>query len=177
MGESLKGMKSYDPFALRAIVLDTEELAHSTIVKRLSADARSAWMFILCHTGTYAWDSFGPHNAPAFSLREIADICCLPLRSAKRTLRELESVGLIRFQEDSISLLGRPIGFGAYVRVDISADTRARVFERDNHVCKNCGSGSDLTVDHILAVTRGGSDDLDNLQTLCATCNASKGNR
>jgi 5-methylcytosine-specific restriction endonuclease McrA len=34
-----------------------------------------------------------------------------------------------------------------------------------------------MTVDHIIPRSRGGTDDLDNLQTLCTKCNSIKGNR
>ncbi|MHB8188944.1 MAG: HNH endonuclease [Ferrimicrobium sp.] len=44
-------------------------------------------------------------------------------------------------------------------------------------VCERCGSESDLTVDHIIPLARGGSHDIDNLQTLCRSCNSSKGKR
>lgn len=62
----------------------------------------------------------------------------------------------------------------------ISPATRARVFERDGFRCRRCGSGSDvarLVVDHVVAVARGGTRELANLQTLCHDCNAGKGAR
>lgn len=51
------------------------------------------------------------------------------------------------------------------------------VFKRDGYRCVACGSDEDLTVDHIFPWSKGGSDELDNLQTLCGTCNSSKGAR
>ncbi len=47
----------------------------------------------------------------------------------------------------------------------------------DGEFCKQCGSRDDLTVDHIIALSRGGSNDLSNLQILCRTHNSSKGAR
>jgi hypothetical protein len=49
------------------------------------------------------------------------------------------------------------------------------VLERDGHRCLACGATTRLHVDHIKPVSRGGRNDLDNLQTLCVTCNARKG--
>lgn len=51
------------------------------------------------------------------------------------------------------------------------------VWDRDGWECVSCGSHRNLTVDHIVPVARGGSDDLTNLQTLCGSCNSSKGAR
>lgn len=58
--------------------------------------------------------------------------------------------------------------------------------ERDGWVCgrpggvKGCGTlltPEALHVDHILPRSRGGTDEADNLQLLCATCNMKWGNR
>ncbi len=53
------------------------------------------------------------------------------------------------------------------------------VFRRDNHTCVYCGSseGEKLTVDHILPISRGGTNALDNLATACKFCNTSKGTK
>lgn len=62
-------------------------------------------------------------------------------------------------------------------RKPIAPNTRAQVYARDGLKCVRCGSTKQLTVDHIVAHVRGGSDDIDNLQTMCRTCNTSKGAR
>ena len=54
--------------------------------------------------------------------------------------------------------------------------TRQAVLERDGYACVVCG-GSANHVDHIIPKSRGGSDDMDNLQAMCAYHNLSKGNR
>jgi hypothetical protein len=61
--------------------------------------------------------------------------------------------------------------------VTLPAELREFVFERDNWSCLRCQSVSDLTVDHIRPRALGGTDDLPNLQTLCRSCNSSKGAR
>jgi len=56
---------------------------------------------------------------------------------------------------------------------------RYQVLSRDR-VCQLCGATRDddrLEVDHIIPRSRGGSNDPDNLQVLCAPCNRAKGNR
>jgi 5-methylcytosine-specific restriction endonuclease McrA len=51
--------------------------------------------------------------------------------------------------------------------------THATIIERDGR-CLKCGATEDLQVDHILSLTRGGTHDEDNLQTLCRKCNRKK---
>lgn len=48
------------------------------------------------------------------------------------------------------------------------------VFDRDGH-CLRCLTTEKLTLDHIVPLSRGGTNDQDNLQTLCRGCNGSKG--
>lgn len=61
-----------------------------------------------------------------------------------------------------------------YVKRKLPKSLRLEVFRRDGLVCKNCGSNQRLTVDHIIPESKGGSDDPENLQTLCSPCNSRK---
>ena len=51
------------------------------------------------------------------------------------------------------------------------------VFKRDAWQCVYCGSTEDLTLDHVIPQSRGGSDKAENLVTCCFSCNSSKGAR
>lgn len=62
-------------------------------------------------------------------------------------------------------------------RKAIPPKIRAEIFRRDKHACLSCGATSDLSIDHIVPVSKGGRNDLDNLQTLCMSCNLAKGIR
>jgi hypothetical protein len=64
---------------------------------------------------------------------------------------------------------------GAHMRRRMDPQLRWSVFRRDHYACVHCGSTADLTVDHIHPVSLGGADSPENLQTLCRTCNSSKG--
>ncbi|MDR0684230.1 MAG: HNH endonuclease [Spirochaetaceae bacterium] len=63
----------------------------------------------------------------------------------------------------------------------VKAGIRWQVFERDYFKCVACGKsahdGAILHVDHIIPKSKGGSDSMDNYQTLCHLCNIGKGNR
>lgn len=43
--------------------------------------------------------------------------------------------------------------------------------------CAYCGSDADITTDHVMPRSRGGSDAPDNIVWACRSCNSAKGNR
>ena len=58
--------------------------------------------------------------------------------------------------------------------------TKHRLFVRDRHVCAYCGglfAESELTVEHIIPVSRGGTQTWTNVVTACRSCNTRKGSR
>jgi 5-methylcytosine-specific restriction endonuclease McrA len=65
-------------------------------------------------------------------------------------------------------------------RRSISLSTRYKVLRRDGFQCAVCGAsgaGVSLEVDHIVPWSKGGSNNMDNLQTLCFKCNRGKGQK
>lgn len=64
----------------------------------------------------------------------------------------------------------------------LSKGDKIKVFERDGFRCQWCGAskknGAELTVDHIIpkaaGIVNGGTNDMNNLQTLCKDCNENK---
>lgn len=57
------------------------------------------------------------------------------------------------------------------------AALRELIFERDRYRCRHCGTSNDLSLDHVYPKSKGGTDDPENLQTLCRPCNSRKGAR
>jgi 5-methylcytosine-specific restriction endonuclease McrA len=57
--------------------------------------------------------------------------------------------------------------------------TKKNVLLRDGYVCAYCGdrAGRDMTVDHVVPSSRGGSSTWENLVACCTTCNARKRDR
>jgi hypothetical protein len=62
-------------------------------------------------------------------------------------------------------------------RRSIPDDVKLLVWSRDGGICVRCGASKDLHFDHIIPYTRGGSDEAENLQLLCRTCNLAKSDR
>lgn len=59
----------------------------------------------------------------------------------------------------------------------LSRRLRYEILRRDNHQCRYCGAAAPdakLTVDHVIPVSLGGSDEPGNLVTACQQCNAGK---
>lgn len=59
----------------------------------------------------------------------------------------------------------------------VSNGKRKKVHERDFYRCLKCGTHKDLTIDHIIPTSKGGENTIENMQTLCHSCNSSKGAR
>ena len=57
------------------------------------------------------------------------------------------------------------------------AFTRFNVFLRDRFQCQYCGAKDDLTFDHVVPRSRGGTTVWTNVVTACGGCNLLKGNR
>lgn len=55
--------------------------------------------------------------------------------------------------------------------------SRKNVQIRDQFRCQYCGSGDELTLDHVLPVSRGGQSTWENIVTACYPCNSYKGSR
>lgn len=57
---------------------------------------------------------------------------------------------------------------------------RFKLFERQDGICNGCKEKfpeRNFTVDHIVPLKEGGSDNIENLQLLCSACNSIKGER
>ena len=58
--------------------------------------------------------------------------------------------------------------------------SRFNIIFRDNFECQYCGehgSLKDLTIDHVIPVSRGGQNTWENVVTACGPCNSKKGNK
>jgi len=85
------------------------------------------------------------------------------LRSASRTIARPAVIRLVTYVRIPRDTHRRKI-------------TRRAVFARDNWTCQYCGSRSNLTVDHVVPRSKGGSSSWENIVASCAPCNRRKGN-
>ncbi len=75
----------------------------------------------------------------------------------------------------------RPVVIRLVSYVNVPRDTHRRkitrraVFARDNWTCQYCGSRHQLTVDHVIPRSKGGSSEWTNIVAACAPCNRRKG--
>ena len=68
-----------------------------------------------------------------------------------------------------LKYLGR-VGIGKITKLDIM-----KLFRKHNYQCAICKSDNELGIDHIIPLTKGGTNDFYNLQILCKVCNNKKG--
>lgn len=59
----------------------------------------------------------------------------------------------------------------------IGMKLRLQIYERDGFKCIQCGVQKNLTLDHIKPESKGGKTSFENLQTMCKSCNSSKGTK
>jgi 5-methylcytosine-specific restriction endonuclease McrA len=65
-------------------------------------------------------------------------------------------------------------------RTIFTKSIRHEVFKKCNHKCIECGATKEIStlhIDHIVPISRNGTDELSNLQILCQDCNLAKKNR
>lgn len=63
---------------------------------------------------------------------------------------------------------------------NIRAELWRAVYDKYGFRCQHCGDGhfeTDYQIDHIVPIAKGGLTTIENLQVLCAYCNAKKGAR
>ncbi len=63
------------------------------------------------------------------------------------------------------------------VRIAKYKDVLKELKHKYNFSCVHCGTKNNLTIDHIKPVSKGGRNNIENLQLLCKSCNSKKRNK
>jgi 5-methylcytosine-specific restriction endonuclease McrA len=58
--------------------------------------------------------------------------------------------------------------------MSVKGNIRKWIFSRDEWRCAKCGATDRLSVDHVIPKVLGGDNKVQNLQTLCVSCNIDK---
>ena len=102
---------------------------------------------------------------PEWTPRDVARDFDMDISLVKKQARELAGMGYIKWE---------PSFYKHARKQKIPNSLKWEVWERDNFTCK-CGTRRNLSIDHIVPEYEGGLTELDNLQTLCKSCNSKKG--
>jgi len=101
----------------------------------------------------------------------------------------LEKVEVVEYYESTVKSSNAEFQIPAVIKVNqfLSKRTlppkkdeninRRSVFLRDDFRCQYCGNQRDLTIDHLIPVSRGGPWTWENLVTACNVCNTKKGSK
>ena len=120
-------------------------------------------------------------NGVEVSPKQLAAMSSVPLKQCLALLEELEDAGVFS-RENGVIFSRRMVDkteYNEFVNMrpcpEVWSKIRTSIFKRDNFTCTYCGErGGRLECDHIFPVSRGGSNDHDNLATACFICNRSK---
>lgn len=112
--------------------------------------------------------------------------CCLKLLDdyieERNSLRSVLDLDVDNSKNDVSDEKPKRTPIPAKLRIELLNESARYVKELDKMIpsCAFCGAAaneSKMHIDHILPVSKGGTNDKDNLQVLCATCNLQKNNR
>jgi hypothetical protein len=154
-----------------------DDLLDDPKVQRLPPSLFKAWINILCLANKGELRGILPTmDDIAFRLR-ISD------QEADPVLQSLQEFGLLDKTDAGYiphDWIEQQQPENPYGRLDGAewASLRLTVFQRDMYTCQYCGlAGIALECDHIVPISRGGSNDIENLTTACMRCNRSKGSK
>ena len=110
------------------------------------------------------------HNELAVQKREIdhSEFKCRQARDRISQIRALLTSDLFAASSDQNSATAE--------RIPIPIEVQREVWRRDQGRCVQCGSQLRLEFDHVIPVSRGGSNTVRNIQLLCESCNRAKSN-
>jgi len=131
-----------------------ESQQHTPVIVMLDSTSRKRWWMF---RNEFYWEDEG------FSQTEVK---ALILDRTEQKQRKLQR---------AIARVSQSESEPATTRQPIPDEVKMLVWQRDGGRCVKCGSQENLEFDHIIPVSKGGSNTARNLQLLCERCNRSKG--
>ena len=108
-------------------------------------------------------------NTTADEFKRIIDACAQNNLIRADLWAEEKIVSIHELELESIKIdIKQEVGYGKH---------RRDVYKRDGYKCVYCGSSEDLSLDHVIPQSKGGTHDPSNLVACCFSCNAAKGPR
>jgi HNH endonuclease len=150
-------------------------LSDAELGRRLRALKRLAYLAQACDAADHLILNVGsrtPTSLPAYVLEHKS----LFVEFAAHSTKVAQALAIIEAYEDRV--LNRILS--AQKRRELKTTYKAvllALVARDGAQCAHCAAQNDLSIDHITPLIRGGTNDLDNLQLLCRSCNSSKSDR
>lgn len=113
--------------------------------------------------------------------RTIILFCCKECRHESELMILEKDSNVAMLYKPSMAFFDKLNKLQKQKRKGVKPSIRFFVLKRDNYTCKACGAtssdGVKLEIDHIVPVSKGGTNDPDNLQVLCKTCNIGKSDK
>lgn len=157
------------------VLISTQLYAHPAVTQATSA-AQVLWIRCLSEMNATTRDG----TLPKARVRELAH----EIGTTMRVMHSLIAVGMAVEHPDAYEFPKQAgiskvelwrLGASGKRRPQVSPSVRARVYARDGHACRHCGSTERLSIDHIVPWSKGGAHHEGNFQTLCMPCNMAKG--
>jgi len=144
----------------------------------LSPGARLSWVSLLSYTKLAGTKGSVKALSPAVAAKRWD----IPEEDVQEMLDAAQSDGALSVDEDGDWIV---TAWSRYQEPDSTANRRQRDRRRrlktgegwaDGKSCEACGATDDLTRDHIVPHSKGGTDDDSNIRVLCRSCNSRRKN-
>lgn len=155
------------PYALRLALSTSELLVYQLVFACTSASGRA----LQCKLSEMA--AFLRITEASCS-RALRSLCRSQLLVSDRVGREVAVAMNVNMDSWIVDLREQPEPRLSREYDYIPQETRFAVYRRDSYRCLHCNAETRLSIDHIVPVSRGGTHDIDNMQTLCRSCNSRK---
>lgn len=147
-------------------------LLHDPVMGDLSTSAYRLYIELLLTAGTI------DNSGATATEKQLAWLLRKNITKVHCDLVELVQAGLVGDDPDGIIHIGQWERYAPPVRLprNLTESDKQEIHERDNYTCVYCGAPSEH-IDHVVPISRGGTDNYENLVASCQSCNLTKGTK